>query len=1418
MVYSRYVFKTLTYLIITLWFGLVEEAPALAEDWSSDLLVDFSQEILFYKQVLGQLSLEIATHKQWAESYQSKLLSEENEKSENVLNRQLNEIHLEIERLEPLTNTGWLDALSSQLDSNTFRNAPPSEIESWIDSQNQYISRIVEDVITLRNNVEQIQQTYILIEKPVQSSEVSKPLEISHYPTEKDDVLETTLLYLLAGLETWGSWLEPTNEVGLLPEAEGRFMVSSTPILQTGVSPGGIGVVGFAQPITISRNGAPEGFGEDQHLYETALANYDDHIEDVLEQVSYLDRLNYQFGIEVDGRTAQVYRKPIEIDLSLNTMLQKLGAPPEVAEIWVAEYAEIAHSSQTIQLSWLIAGNPLAQDYQSYVKDSLQTFDLNTLLAQGTSDGDFSPSQTPNTQWVNQDPFWEEVQKQPLLNVFITLLSDASEEIKRSFIVSLFFLESIPPTVGATSKTIGQVNNNENVTLRPKPFFWSDTNTNANNNPIAPTIDPAISPDQDLVAEAIKQKKNLIKYWIPGQGYQIIPWSERGLLNPNDQGTTYFVMAVTALNRFAPRKQPEHKSNYRTIVDDIIGNHLPKNQPVLQVFVGSELNDRRMVDNEGLSIYFGDKSFLWTAEQLNNDGLLQLAASYHKSMMSPYTVISIENGPYVAGPLYQIEEMFKNRQDFTIESVVIRAKGNTNYAKKIKSTASTQRAWIYDVDRLARDIFSWLPSKQDNLFIQSSHRSVVFEKSSSQPELRISSMVKWKDIPTNKELLEVRSEWNSDIFLLRARQGYLLIPVQELKYLQEHANETFQVHSLIMTKNTMPNIRTSIQRVLQSNNLNCESVRVISKSGVELAYSPQCSVVVTESGWELAQASEENLIAKAQESNHPIAIFHPEDKPASALHLNSLMDAEQSSLANLQVNTLVPVYNFEDLEAEEEESAIQTSIADAIGRTLQFFPKQKEFEVLMPEQESIVNQRVKYTSTAPKNFKVKYDYDKISVVVPTEEQPITFYSLKEGKASTLTEGAGGIELSKNDVITSSGKWNKDRIMELAQNFHKVSTSPYSIVQTNQGNFYGGSLNKIKSALLAGESPEKLVVMVTQLAGTDLWGSTYQGRENLGWLKTTSFKVLEHSKSLKVDPNSTVTVWSSAGKRKAVFTADGTLQAEQMIQWFTRPDNQTLKSLRGTWRGNMVLAHIPNQGYLLVQPNDMEFLMSSTKAQIDTLIMSFDMERQFSDIKDHAGVIIKNLPTQDSVRTIASVNPTYEEVSFYDGVDLAFYSDNQRGMEVDLQHTGLELAEQTPEQWLSYAEVKSTPLAVFQWPDGKKSIAWFKHVQEAKQNLEEIEPLFIVPAYSFEDLDESVSDQEEIEESIAITLQDTLQRALAFWPDQASFQIVMPHEKDPRHYSQDPPAKIGLGPLGMIELTRQSDNMKIKYYYRPSQNN
>ncbi len=146
---------------------------------------------------------------------------------------------------------------------------------------------------------------------------------------------------------------------------------------------------------------------------------------------------------------------------------------------------------------------------------------------------------------------------------------------------------------------------------------------------------------------------------------------------------------------------------------------------------------------------------------------------------------------------------------------------------------------------------------------------------------------------------------------------------------------------------------------------------------------------------------------------------------------------------------------------------------------------------------------------------------------------------------------------------------------------------------------------------------------------------------------------------------------------------------------------------------------------------------------------------------------------------------------------------------------MELTQSPPEHWLDYAEAKGSPIAIFQWPDGKKSLALFEHIAKAKRDAEkdvDIGPQILVPAYNFEDLDESMLDKEEIEESIATSLLDTLQRALAFWPDQNSFQVVMPHEESPRHYSQDPPSQIQSDSLGVIEVTRQIDNTKIKYYY------
>ena len=128
-----------------------------------------------------------------------------------------------------------------------------------------------------------------------------------------------------------------------------------------------------------------------------------------------------------------------------------MGIPSETAEAWVKEYVEVAHLSQTLQLAWLITGNPLAEEYQPHIESMLETINFNTLSH--TQSGQFSLPETSETRWINQDPFWTKIQNQPFLKAFSNLLSGASEEIQRSFILTLFFLEPIPPTVQAFTKS-----------------------------------------------------------------------------------------------------------------------------------------------------------------------------------------------------------------------------------------------------------------------------------------------------------------------------------------------------------------------------------------------------------------------------------------------------------------------------------------------------------------------------------------------------------------------------------------------------------------------------------------------------------------------------------------------------------------------------------------------------------------------------------------------------------------------------------------------------------------------------------------------------------------------------------------------------------------------------------------------------
>ena len=276
------------------------------------------------------------------------------------------------------------------------------------------------------------------------------------FASRESDTIEASLAYLLGSLEAWGSWLDPTNEIGLLPEAEGRFMIPTAPILQTGGTTlsGGIGIMGFAQPIIISENEVPQGFSENERLYEPFPINFSNSIEDIFREVPYLDRFAYQYGVQINGSIVQIYRKPIARELTLRFLLQQMGATPEVAEAWVKEYVKIAQLPQTLQLAWLIAGNPLAEDYQSHIEDILAETDLSGLLMPNSKIEGLSSPQAPNSQLANQDPFWAEVQKQPLVTAFTELLSDVSEDVKRSFIIFLFFLEPTSPIAQETSTGI----------------------------------------------------------------------------------------------------------------------------------------------------------------------------------------------------------------------------------------------------------------------------------------------------------------------------------------------------------------------------------------------------------------------------------------------------------------------------------------------------------------------------------------------------------------------------------------------------------------------------------------------------------------------------------------------------------------------------------------------------------------------------------------------------------------------------------------------------------------------------------------------------------------------------------------------------------------------------------------------------
>ena len=376
------------------------------------------------------------------------------------------------------------------------------------------------------------------------------------------------------------------------------------------------------------------------------------------------------------------------------------------------------------------------------------------------------------------------------------------------------------------------------------------------------------------------------------------------MLDPNKQGAPYFIMSVTALPQFALKKQQNDESNYFTIVKEIVANHLPKNQPVLKMFLGPEVKSREVINSQGYVVGFADTTFLWSAEELDNNTIMRQAIKNHETRTTPYTVAHIENGPYIAGSLTQLKRLFEGRQDYTIETVVLKSRGTATHYHRHKNPSLPSKSpimWLRDANKIAQGIFSWPLSKQDSLFIQSTHRVVEFERNGdSNSQIKTSSMVTWENLPSNEELLKQRDQWDVNVFLMQVRQGYLLIPIHELDYLLANADEKPQVHSLVLSSSAKRQVQNAVQGTFQNMNLDCESIRVLSAGGLELAYSPQCSLLATESGWGLARASEEAQLASAQDNNQPIAIFRFEDKPSAALPIRTLVDATPASLEDLK--------------------------------------------------------------------------------------------------------------------------------------------------------------------------------------------------------------------------------------------------------------------------------------------------------------------------------------------------------------------------------------------------------------------------------------------------------------------------------------------------------------------------------------
>ena len=113
---------------------------------------------------------------------------------------------------------------------------------------------------------------------------------------------------------------------------------------------------------------------------------------------------------------------------------------------------------------------------------------------------------------------------------------------------------------------------------------------------------------------------------------------------------------------------------------------------------------------------------------------------------------------------------------------------------------------------------------------------------------------------------------------------------------------------------------------------------------------------------------------------------------------------------------------------------------------------------------------------------------------------------------------------------------------------------------------------------------------------------------------------------------------------------------------------------------------------LAHSSDGRFLESLPEAKIDTIVSRLRIPRNFSRILTQAKSSISTLGLTNPVRVL-STSGTEEVQPIYSGLDVALKIDGKGEPVIDLKRSGLELAENS-EQWLSYAEIKNSPLGHF----------------------------------------------------------------------------------------------------------------------------